>query len=60
MLGIHLKAQASTENSYENLFMKIEPGMQVQADFCEYGGEDFMLICCDISGFLKVTKTKNK
>ena len=46
----------STELSYENLHMRFEPGLQVQANFCEYGGENFMLIVCEISGFLKVTK----
>ena len=53
----HSKAKASTENSYKNLFMNFEPGIQVQADFCKYGREDFMLICCEISGFLKVSET---
>ena len=46
----------STELSYENLHMRFEPKLQVQADFCEYGRENFMLIVCEISGFLKVTK----
>ena len=32
----------------------------VQCDFCEYAGQDYMLIADEISGFSKVTKTKNK
>ena len=43
------KAQASTEVSYENLFMTFEPGQQVQCDFCEYAGQDYMLIAWDLS-----------
>ena len=54
------KAQASTEISYENLFMSFEPGQQVQCDFCEYSGHDYMLIAYEISGFFKVTKTKKQ
>ena len=35
-------------------------GQQVQCDLAEYGGQDYMLIADEISGFLKVTRTKNK
>ena len=54
------KAQKSSEISYENLFERFEPGQQVQCDFAEYGGQDYHLISDEISGFLKVTKCKNK
>ena len=54
------KAQKSSEISYENLFERFEPGQQIQCDFAEYGGQDYHLISDEISGFLKVTKCKNK
>ena len=54
------KAQRDTEVSYENLFEHFLPGQQVQCDFAEHGGQDYHLIADEISGFLKVTKTKNK
>ena len=54
------KAQKSSEVSYENLFEHFLPGQQIQCDFAEYGGQDYHLIADEISGFLKVTKTKNK
>ena len=54
------KAQKSSEISYENLFERFEPGQEIQCDFAEYGGQDFHLIADEISGFLKVTKCKNK
>ena len=54
------KAQKDTEISYENLFENFEPGQQVQCDFAEFGGQDYMLIADEISGFFKVMMTKNK
>ena len=54
------KAQRDTEVSYENLFENFLPGQQVQCDFAEFGGQDYHLIADEISGFLKVTKTRNK
>ena len=54
------KAQRDTEVSYENLFENFLPGQQVQCDFAEFAGQDYHLIADEISGFSKVTKTKNK
>ena len=54
------KAQAGPKVSYENLYMHFEPGMQIQADFCQYRGQDSILISCEISGLSKVSKTENK
>ena len=54
------KAQRGTEISYENLFENFEPGQQVQCDFAEYGGQDYMLIADEVSRFFKVMRNKNK
>ena len=54
------KAQKDTEISYENLFEIFEPGQQVQCDFAEFGGQDYMLIADEISVFFKGMMTKNK
>ena len=54
------KAQASTEVSKKNLSMNFELGLQVEADFMDYGGEDFMIVVCALSELSKVARTKNK
>ena len=40
--------------------MNFEIGLQVEADFMDYGGEDFMIVVCAISESSKVARTKNK
>ena len=46
--------------SYKNLFENFDPGQQLEADFKEFGYENFMILVCAISGFMKVVKTENK
>ena len=54
------KAQQSTEISYENVFERFEPGQFIQADYAEFGGQDYHLIADEVSGFFRVTKCKSK
>ena len=60
MSPMRSKAQASNAVSYENLFLHFEPGQQIEADFMEFGSENFMILADMISGFIKVCKTKKQ
>ena len=52
------KAQAHNKVRYKNLFQHFEPGQKIQADFLEFGSDNFKIMVNSISGFLKVCKTK--
>ena len=50
----------SNEESFKDLFENYYPNSLLQADFAQYGDQDFLVIVCMLSGFGKVFKTKNK
>ena len=54
------KNQAHNKVSFENLFQNCVPGQRVEADFMEFGSQDYMIMVDCISGFLKACKTTTK
>ena len=46
--------------SCEQCLINFEPGQQIEADFKEFGSENFMILVYSISCFIKGCKTKTK
>ena len=43
-----------------SLFENFFPGNRVQIDFAQKGNEDYLFLCCQMSGFMQVCKCCNK
>ena len=54
------QTRPSNECSFKDLFMNYYPNTILQTDFCEYQGQNFMVIVDIQSGYGRVFKTPNK
>ena len=43
-----------------SLFENFFPGSRVQIDFARKGNEDYLVLCCQMSGFMQVYNCRNK
>merc|ERR1712002_569288 len=53
------KKQDATEISHKSMF-NLSPNHTLNADFCEYGGQDYMVLVDRLTGYIMAEKTPNK
>ena len=54
------RPQNPNEVNMTSLLENFYPGSCVQIDFAERGNDYFVVLCCQMSGFMQVYKTRNK
>ena len=59
-LNRNSKPQKKNEIDMSNLFENFFPGSRVQIDFCQKGNEDYLVMVCQMSGFMQVYSYRNK
>merc|ERR1712030_90622 len=53
------RKQDATEVSHKSMF-NLSPNHTLHADFCEYGGQDYMVLVDRLTGYIMAEKTPNK
>ena len=53
------KKQDATEISHASMF-NLSPNHTLHADFCEYGGQDYMVLVDRLTGYIMAERTPNK
>jgi len=53
------RKQDATEISHKSMF-NLSPNHTLHADFCEYGGQDYMVLVDRLTGYIMAEKTQNK
>ena len=59
-LNRNSKPQKKNEIDFSNLFENFFPGSRVQIDFCQKGNEDYLVMVCQMSGFMQDYRCRNK
>ena len=54
------KPQVANEIDMRDAFENFYPGEQLNIDFAEKGGQDYMIVVCVLTGFLQVYEVRNK
>ena len=54
------RPQMKNEIDMSNLFDNFYPGSRVQMDLAERGTENFLVMCCQMSGFMQIYKCPQK
>ena len=56
----NLKANEGNEISQENIFENFIPGQQVELDYAEKGCNNYLMIACSLTGFIRHIKPQTK
>ena len=59
-IAAEISQQKKIEIDMSNLLENFFPGSRVQIDFCQKGNEDYLVMVCQMSGFMQVYSYRNK
>ena len=54
------KANEHNEVSQTNIFENYLPGQLVEVDYAQKGSNDYLMICCSLTGYIQAYRTANK